>query len=362
MAVLRYLLSAALFLTAISLKAQVHIDDNFESYTPGSELGSSWETNVNGDASILVTTGAYNSPGQSVQVLQTGDNGTGWFTQYHEPQYGQVTYSAFIRTNNVTNETITLSAREGGWPPGPWIAFGYRSGWISYYDGSSWHDIVPASNNQWYQVKLEVDVFTQSYDIYIDDMVTPKVTGAEFWFNVSSLESIRFEVYQTGGVDPDAGDAAWVDDVYVESPDGINANVGGLWNLTFSGADCAWSGTMTLDQEADTGLVNGSGNIAVAPEDSCSDLTGSIRGIVEGNSVRLVFPEGQPQVTQMEGTVQGTRLSGDWSALGGSLSGTWSAVRPGSPGRPRAIPVLPPFGLVMLALGLILLAARRRSL
>lgn len=206
-------------LVSASALAEIHILDDFESYTPGSPPGGAWSSSVNSEATILVTTDVFNSPGQAVEVLQIGDGGTGLLTRYHEPQSQLVSYTAFLRTNNVTRETITMSAREGGWPPGPWIAIGYNPGWISYYDGSAWHTITPAVNNQWYQIKLEVDVGAQNYNIYVDDMDTPLVTDADFWDNsITALDNIRFEVYQTGGVDPNASDAAWVDDVLVETP------------------------------------------------------------------------------------------------------------------------------------------------
>lgn len=209
---------------SLPIKAEILIQDDFESYVEGVSPAGDWSTSSNNEASILVATNAFNSPGKSVQILQTDDGGTGWLTQYHEPQLGLVTYKAFLRSNNTSRETITMSARQSGWPPGPWIAVGYHPGWISYFDGSAWYDVIQAANDQWYEIKLEVDVSAQTYNIFINDMVTPLVTGADFWDNsITQLESIRFEVYQTGGVDPNIDDAAWVDDVLVTTLEGSAA-------------------------------------------------------------------------------------------------------------------------------------------
>ena len=195
------------------------IADNFDSYTPGSPPGGGWSTDTNG-MTVLTDNSVSVSPNNSVGMVLVNNDGTGYLEHTHTPVTEQVTYEAYLRTNNTANETITMSARNNGWPPGPWLAMGFNSGYLSYYDGSSWQNIISITANQWYQVRIVVDVPSRTYDIYVDNMSTPEVVGADFWDNtVTSLDRLRFEVYQTGGADPESGDAAWVDNVLVTTPE-----------------------------------------------------------------------------------------------------------------------------------------------
>jgi hypothetical protein len=203
---------------ALSTQAEILILDDFESYSIGAIPTGDWDSIVQNDASILVTADESNSPEQSVEIIRPNDVGSVVLYQDHEPQAGLITYTAFLRTKNASRELITMSAKgSGSWEPGPHLSIGYRPGWMSYYEGSFWHNIIPIVDGKWYQVRIAVNVLAQTYDIYVDDMVTPRVSGADFWNNsVTSLNSIRFGAFKPEGVAPNAGDVAWVDDVLVE--------------------------------------------------------------------------------------------------------------------------------------------------
>lgn len=76
---------------------------------------------------------------------------------------------------------------------------GMLSSYIQVYNGNgsgggSWVSTgVLAVNNDWYMIKIVLDHDAKTWDCYVDDMVTPKLTGLGFRYNTSdSLNYLRF--------------------------------------------------------------------------------------------------------------------------------------------------------------------------
>src|SRR5690606_3198019 len=69
-----------------------------------------------------------------------------------------------------------------------------NDGKIQYYNGSTSYTAQSYTANTWYHFKYVINIVENSYDLYIDDMVTPKVTDADFRYTVSYLDNITFGV------------------------------------------------------------------------------------------------------------------------------------------------------------------------
>jgi acetamidase/formamidase len=105
---------------------------------------------------------------------------------------------------------------------GPWLSFGGIPGNLSYFDGSSFNNITTVNANQWYHVKIIASVPSHTFDIYVDDMTTPVITGANFrdGASVTTLDNISFTVFNVFNP-PTTEDNAYVDDVLVSTPTAV---------------------------------------------------------------------------------------------------------------------------------------------
>lgn len=211
--------SVILFLFCFSAQgfATTLISDNFDSYTPGSTPGDGWNTDNSG-ATIVIDNETYNSPSNSVYVKRTSSGGNFYHT--HTSITDQVTYEAFLRSSTNQRETLVMLAGGNG-GSGPWISFGGISGYLAYYDGS-WHNITTVNTHQWYHVKIVASVSSHTFDIYVDDMNTPLITGANFrdGSSVTTLDYLSFNVFNAFNP-PTTEDYAFVDDVLVSAPIGV---------------------------------------------------------------------------------------------------------------------------------------------
>ena len=63
---------------------------------------------------------------------------------------------------------------------------------FQYYDGT-FHEVMPWTANTWYHIKLEIDCESDTYDIYINNVLMKE--NATFQFNVDKIN--RFRIYST---------------------------------------------------------------------------------------------------------------------------------------------------------------------
>ena len=204
------------------------ISDNFDSYTAGNIPPSPWIVYENTGSVRVSNAAAFSSP--SSVAVTAGDADTNpYLERDHLHIANQGTYEAYLRTNDVTDETLVMngSGSGNGSGIGPWISlggpngFGIPPGHLAAWDGSAWTDVMAISNNTWYHIKLVIDVPSKTYDIYVDDMVTPVVTGVNFHDStVTSLSIIAFVVFGSAS-NPNPSnpgvDYAFVDNVVVLS-------------------------------------------------------------------------------------------------------------------------------------------------
>lgn len=203
------------------------ISDNFDSYTAGSPPGDDWNTDNSG-AIIVIDNETYNSSHNAVYVRRSSTGGS--FSHNHTPITDQVTYEAFLRSSTNQRETLVMYAGGSG-GSGPWISFGGIAGYLAYYDGS-WHNITTVNANQWYHVKIVASVSSHTFDIYVDDMNTPLITGANFrdGSSVTTLDYLSFNVYDAFNP-PLTTDSAFVDDVLVSAPISVSVPTMSEWGM-----------------------------------------------------------------------------------------------------------------------------------
>jgi hypothetical protein len=217
------LLSVILFLFCFGPQvfAATLISDNFDSYTTGQLPGDGWITDNSG-AIIVIDNETYHSLSHSAYVRRSSSGG--YFYHTHTSITDQVTYEAYLRSTVNQRETLVMLAGGNG-GSGPWVSFGGIAGYLAYYDGS-WHNITTVNSNQWYHVKIVAFVSSHTFDIYVDDMNTPLITGANFrdGSSVTSLEYLSFNVFNSFNP-PTTSDSAFVDDVLVTTPTTTSSSI-----------------------------------------------------------------------------------------------------------------------------------------
>jgi hypothetical protein len=206
-------------LTSANAFAATLINDNFDSYIPGNTPGGSWFTHEDGGTINVVNSISFSSP-NSVRIQRT-DFSSGSrcnFGIFHPPVTNRVVYEAEIYASTVNREALVMWAWDSVHDlMGPWVSIGAISGYLAYYDGSNWSNIMAVSNNTWYHVRLDVDVPSNTFSVYVNN--TLMVSGADFRQNssVMALDSVWFDVFN-GFNPPQQGDYANVDNVLTSIP------------------------------------------------------------------------------------------------------------------------------------------------
>jgi hypothetical protein len=201
------------------------VSDNFDSYTAGNLPPSPWMVYEQGGNIRVNNSVSFSSPNSVAVTSSNTGTDTPYFLRTYTSVSNRVIYEAYLRTNNVTNETLVMGGFGigSGNQIGPSISLGGPSGgYLACWDGSSWTNVMAISNNTWYHIRLDADIPSKTFDVYVDDMTIPKVTNVGFQdTSLNSLSSVVFIVYgssynpnpPTPGVD-----YAYVDNVFVSTP------------------------------------------------------------------------------------------------------------------------------------------------
>jgi hypothetical protein len=137
-------------------------------------------------------------------------------------------------------------------------------------------------------------------------------------------------------------------------------NITGAWNATiYWGTACRWDGTLEFSHAGNPGVLTGSGNLTVAPGNSCTNRIGPVNGTIDGSNLEFIFPEGVSGEGTLTGIVSGNSMAGTWiSNNPPGFSGTWNASRASVTATATAIPALPLTALALLGLMITMLALR----
>jgi len=235
-------IAAIVVLMSVSgVMAQMYlIDDNFDSGTTGADPAGwwLWEDEPAGDIIQVNDVLYYGASGKSVELISSSDSvGMG---MDHPPISRTVTYEVCVRSDDVTSgETITISPQGSS---GPWVTMAWHSGKLSYFDGR-WYDIQDISADTWYKIKIVADVPTNTFDIYVDDMNIPVLTGCDFRDACTQLDGLTIQHWGKNDV------AGYVDEVKAYT-DTIDEGI--AWLAAQQNPDGSWG---TSDTVGRTGLA-----------------------------------------------------------------------------------------------------------
>ena len=162
--------------------ARIIVDDGFEGYEVGKNPPAPWEPFVRSE--------------QDSEIFQVDDS----------MAFGGARSLHIVNVRTLimimSSDNIQADADDG---KANYVAF-RNTGFVEYHDGA-WHPVVEYKTNTWHHLACEINLDTQTYDIYIDDMATPAFEGAAFWHPVEKLSYAIVRVSPSGG-------PYWVDNVF----------------------------------------------------------------------------------------------------------------------------------------------------
>ncbi|MFX1476671.1 MAG: hypothetical protein ACFFCI_00940 [Promethearchaeota archaeon] len=123
------------------------------------------------------------------QIVELHDTGT-YVEMYNAISQTSGTIEAWIRTSDATYTNlfyITDDNNGGGTENGVWMGIDHEK--IYYYDGSS-HDIMDASDDTWYHIKIQFD--TTDWHLWVDGVSKDGGAGYNLYGSVSSFTEVEF--------------------------------------------------------------------------------------------------------------------------------------------------------------------------
>lgn len=183
------------------------VNDTFDGGTTGQAPAGWAVTGSGGTVTVEEVPGAAD---KSMDVNDTSTTATVQAEKTFTAQTGTVTVE-FEAKAGAIDQTVKLGYLYGGTTNAVSVYF-RNSGHIYYYDGNTYSSAQTFAANTWYTFKIVADVAADTYDLYIDDMNTPVVTGASFRNAVSSIDKIQF-----GSIDGETG-KVHVNNVYIHTP------------------------------------------------------------------------------------------------------------------------------------------------
>ena len=153
------------------------LSQDFDSETTGSTPSGWTVTNPSVFSLTINDTIYHGSSGKSAKYadLSTSPVEGGRVARTFDNQYGSLELSLAMMVEDP--EYFTLNIDDSAIPPhGTQLSF-MPDLTIAYYDGD-WHYLRPFSLSMWHQIKMVIDVPTNTYDIFVDNVLEAK--GARF--------------------------------------------------------------------------------------------------------------------------------------------------------------------------------------
>lgn len=193
--------------------ASILVDDGFEGYEVGKNPPAPWEPFVRSEQDSEVFQVDDSMAFSGTRSLHIVNAPSDWssFGALFESDARIITYELYAYTEIsdvrtlimiMSSDNIQADADDG---KANYIAF-RSTGLLEYHDGA-WHSVVEYKTNTWHHLACEINLDTQTYDIYIDDMATPAFEDAAFWHPVDKLSYALLRVSPTGG-------PYWVDNIF----------------------------------------------------------------------------------------------------------------------------------------------------
>jgi hypothetical protein len=225
------------------------INDDFDSDTAGANP-SGWTVTEGAAYYLDVSTSQYYSSSNSVKFIDNDANSAIMQKTITGQTHFVVEFQAYLTNLNewqfYGRETTAIN-----------MIMSFYNGNLQYHNGAAWQQVTTYSYNTWIHVMLLADTGTDTYDIYVDDMTTPKVSGAAFYAACANIARIEFRSGSTS-----TGVEAYLDDVFVYSYNtpGTYTSASITSSEDISAATLSWSATlysqtMTISVSRDGGTT-----------------------------------------------------------------------------------------------------------
>jgi hypothetical protein len=148
------------------------LSQNFDSETTGS-TPSGWTVTDPSIYSLTINDTIYHgSSGKSAKYVDLSTSlGDARVARTFDKQYGSLELSLALMVEDP--EYFTVNLDDSAIPPhGTQVTF-MPDMTISYCDGN-WHYLRPFSLSTWYEIKMVIDIPTNTYDIYVDNVLEAK--------------------------------------------------------------------------------------------------------------------------------------------------------------------------------------------
>ncbi len=194
--------------------ARILVDDGFEDYNVGENPPAPWEPLVRNVADGGLFQVDETKAFEGTKSLKMIDKPSDWasFGALIESDARIITYElhGYTELDNLrtlimimSSDNIQADNDEG---KANYVAF-MGSGFVEYHDGA-WHPVANYQKNTWHHLACEINLDTQTYDLYVDDMTKPAKADAAFWHPVEKLSYALVRGSPQGG-------PFWVDNVFV---------------------------------------------------------------------------------------------------------------------------------------------------
>jgi len=128
------------------------------------------------------------------------ENNDVWIKKIFDKRVGRFTlkFSYCPLVSQKRSLTVSLIKFEGMDSHGPYISW-RENGNIEYYD-TEWHSISSYKENEWQNIKIDIDTQNKSFDFYLNDFEKPLKSKCSFRSKVSEFNSLRFTFYSVDKV------------------------------------------------------------------------------------------------------------------------------------------------------------------
>lgn len=173
----------------------------------------------------------------ALKLTSTG-GGTIYQSRSFTSQSGNFIVQASVSTNQLTRSSMAVYSGTNAR-----AMVGFYGGYLQYYTGSTWTNIVACAPNNWYDVGLYVHTSSGNYDVYLNGNI---VKSAVSLLSSGNPNAVRFTV------DAANQNAVWFNDVRIYS--GLTVTVNGMpsgHQVILTGANgkvvaTSKSGTLTM--------------------------------------------------------------------------------------------------------------------
>jgi len=180
--------------------------DDFDAESTGGHP-SHWEVHEQSPPAtdISVDDAVYRGQGgKSVRFVDSSSSQGCWISRACVEPYQSAVIQWHQRCAGTTNGRVALEISD--FQQGYGAIVMSNEGSFEYQDSTGPHVAQSYELGQWYSIRLEIDIATQTFDLYIDDVL--KVSDASFATSLSALASISFS---TGG-NAQCPNGVWIDD------------------------------------------------------------------------------------------------------------------------------------------------------